>query len=69
VLFKSKGSSRKRTIEKLKTTTRLKEKNKSWNTPQIKTIKNNHELRLTTPLIQQTDPEYTPLKYLTPSVE
>jgi hypothetical protein len=48
------GSKRKMAIEKLKLTTRLK--NKTWTNPQIKNNKMNHELRLIRPQAQHKNP-------------
>jgi hypothetical protein len=34
--------------------------NKAWNIPQIKTIKNSHELRLIRPQTKYTEPKHKP---------
>jgi hypothetical protein len=62
--IKSTGSIRKRAVEKLKTYTRLKKKNRAWNIPQIKTIKESHELGLLRWQTQHKVPEF-----LAPSVD
>jgi hypothetical protein len=49
------GGNGKIAIEKLKTT--KESKNTALNTPQIKTIKKNHEFRLRRPQPQHKEPE------------
>jgi hypothetical protein len=70
--IKSTGSNRKVATEKLATNKRLKKKNETWNTPQIKTIQKTLELRLISPQTQHKEPEHTHLKFVTlrtPSVD
>jgi hypothetical protein len=40
--------------------------NKAWNSPQIKTLQQSHELKLIRALTKHTVPEHKQLKFLTP---
>jgi hypothetical protein len=66
--IKSRGNIRKIAVEKFKKTQDSK-KNRAWNIPQIKTIKESHELGLIRPQTQHKAPKHSNLKFLTPSVE